>query len=72
MIDVNDREGLSKLLMGFKWDKPRLMVADTIGQTPGQKYLHYTALVLLAQQEPQEAQSSPAGLVETSTWENLG
>lgn len=48
------------------------MVADTIGQTPGQKYLHYTALVLLAQQEPQEAQSSPAGLVETSTWENLG
>lgn len=41
--------------MGFKWDKPRLTEADTIGETPGQEYLYCTARVLLAWRELEEA-----------------
>jgi len=39
---------LSEKLMGFKWDNPRLTVADTIDETPGQEYLYCAARVLLA------------------------
>lgn len=46
---------LSEQLMGFKWDNPRLTVADTIGETPGQEYLHCTARVLLARHKLEEA-----------------
>lgn len=46
---------LSKQLMGFKWDNPRLTVADTIGETPGQEYLYCTAEVLLARHGLEEA-----------------
>lgn len=63
---------LSKQLMGFKWDNPRLTVADTISETPGQEYLYCTARALVAQHELEEARCRLAGLVETSTWLSLG